>query len=151
MRAATRANISLMHEQDEHTKDPSPSISGDETCSKNPLLKCVLRDLRRWQTESNLEETAKAWCALGLIRLHTQRNPTEAIRCHKEALRLYQQDPIENAVTLNDLGLCYERLNQQDKALQTYKEASRLLDLHLSESHPTKLAVERSLARLHRN
>jgi tetratricopeptide (TPR) repeat protein len=150
MRAAKIAKSLLMHEQDEHTKEPSPSISGDETCSKNPLLKCVLRDLKRWQTEDNLEETAKAWGALGLIRLHTQHNPREAIRCHKEALRLCQ-DPIENAVTLNDLGLCFERLNQQDKALQTYKETSRLLDTHLSESHPTKLAVERSLARLHRN
>jgi tetratricopeptide (TPR) repeat protein len=115
--------------------------------STNPVLAAVLLDLEKSQTEGDQQKIAEAWNSLGLVRLHTQHNTKEAIICHKKALKMCI-DPVETAITLNDLGFCYERLNEHDQAMQVYKQAMQLLGNRLADSHPRKLGLERNMARL---
>jgi hypothetical protein len=148
-------------------------LEGDDT-STNTLLPCVLDDLEHYYvdpTNADPRKMAETWNALGLIRLHTQGNAVAALQCHEQALQSLQQSqpqsihqsqqqpqqplllyPIEQAITLNDMGYCYERLIQQDRALATYEQALRLLlqQKGVDESHPRLISIRRSMCRLQR-
>jgi tetratricopeptide (TPR) repeat protein len=127
--------------QDATTKEPSNAM--------NPLLECVLDDLKRSEREGDLAQTIEAWNALGLIRLHTQRNASEALKCHKQALSLCSK-AMETSITWTDMGLCYERLGDEQEALLCYQRAYELLEDSVSESHPRRAGLKRVLARLRR-
>ena len=82
---------------------------------------------------------AKEWNALGLIRMHMQSNADEAIKCFHQALHLYSESSTQNsskpvratpgtkafdiAITLNDLAYCYMKIEQREKAFDTYQRA----------------------------
>ena len=138
--------LAMIDDADTSSKQTFPSLDGDDE-SDNRLLRCVLNDLQRLQQEGNQEQISEAWNSLGLIRLHTQHNAEAAIRCHRQALQ-FCQDPVEIAVTLNDLGYCFERLQQPDRALVIYKQAQQIIQEHAPDSHPRKVSIERSLARI---
>jgi tetratricopeptide (TPR) repeat protein len=58
----------------------------------------------------------------------------------------------EAAITLNDLGYCYEQLNQQDSALKLYREALQILtDSQLSDYHPCVISIHRAVSRIRRD
>jgi tetratricopeptide (TPR) repeat protein len=93
---------------------------GDDT--GNPALNKVLSEIKSFQNRDfeHCEESAdlaELGNALGLIRLHMQRDAGEARNCHEEALRIYRticdEDRVSVAVTLDDLGSCYEPLHQK--------------------------------------
>mmetsp|Transcript_12055 Transcript_12055/g.23162 ORF Transcript_12055/g.23162 Transcript_12055/m.23162 type:complete len:160 (-) Transcript_12055:199-678(-) len=142
-------------------KPPSPHEESDSSSDETdrPLvLKQVLADLIRLTNELGPShvKVADTWNSLGLIRLHMQRNVQAAIKCHQEALSIYMgsQDgsTVDIAVTLNDLGRCYERLNDQIKALETYEKAHELVlnDSSIRKTHSVVESVKRSVARLRR-
>ena len=131
-------------------------MSTDKTPT-NPLLDDAMEQLSKCIRENDTQKTHEAWNALGLVHLHAQRNPEEAIRCHKEALTLLEADVsgstrvyLKKATTLQDLGLCYERLHNQKRALELYQEARDLLTEHcsLETSHPRMLSIELAINRL---
>jgi tetratricopeptide (TPR) repeat protein len=126
----------------------------------NPALNKVLSELKSFQIRDfeHCEESAdlaEMWNALGLIRLHMQRDAEEARKCHEEALRIYRkmcdEDRVSVAVTLNDLGSCYEQLHQSSRALDYYREALRLLkEQKIDDNHVHMQKTLRSLSRLSR-
>jgi tetratricopeptide (TPR) repeat protein len=133
----------------------SPLLPGDED-TQNPVLRGILLDLERSQQEFGYthEKVAEAWNALGLIRVHMQRDAKKAKQCHDNALRIFQDNfmPTETAITLNDLGYCYEQLSQQDRALKVYREALRIMkELNIAENHPRMLSTQRAVCRLQRS
>ena len=116
----------------------------------NPLLESVLFELTQAEKAGDRTQTIEAWNALGLIRLHTQRNPSEALRCHQHALTLCTQS-METSNTCADIGLCYERLGQDEEALKCYEKAYSLLRANnVSDAHPRVIGLKRVLARLGR-
>uniref|UniRef100_A0A7S1D2E4 Kinesin light chain n=1 Tax=Cyclophora tenuis TaxID=216820 RepID=A0A7S1D2E4_CYCTE len=132
---------------------PKTAYSRD---SDNVVLRQVLDDLRRYRRDlgENHEKVAETWNSLGLIRLHMQRDPEAALGCHQEALKIFRKKTanLAMAITLNDLGYCYERLNQREQALEIYKEAVDLLKKQkLGQSHPRMIATQRSVNRLMRS
>ena len=126
----------------------------EEACTGNPYLNRVLADIKCFQENEccNKEALAEAWNALGLIRLHMQRNANEARKCHEQALRIYQSHQelsVPTAITLNDLAFCYEQLSQIDRALETYNKALRMFkDLNMTESNIRVEATLRSISRV---
>ncbi|CAJ1954937.1 unnamed protein product [Cylindrotheca closterium] len=119
----------------------------------NHLVQNILDDLQHAQESGSLCQLCEAWNALGLIRLHTRRNPAGALECHALALRLIacngDEDCMKKATTLSDMGLCYERLQQTKEAVLAYKQAMDLMK-GTSSSHPQKMSLERTMARLTR-
>lgn len=121
------------------------------------VLKTVLEDLRRYTDElgSDHIKVADAWNALGLIRLHMQGDTLSAVECHEEALRIYRSGPTEGmqvAVTLNDLGACYERAQDVERALEVYQEALSLMkEAEVSRKNRILASTERAVARLLRS
>lgn len=119
----------------------------------NHLVQNVLNDLQRAQEFGSISQASEAWNALGLIRLHTRRNPLGALECHEKALRLLSSSSSScdknymKAVTLSDIGLCYERLHQPKEAVLAYQQA---MDLMKGTSHPRMVSLERTMARLSR-
>lgn len=133
----------------------SPLLQEDED-TQNPVLREILLDLKRSQQEFGYshEKVAEAWNALGLIRVHMQRDAKKAKQCHENALRIFQDNfmPAETAITLNDLGYCYEQLSEQDSALKIYREALRIMkELKIAENHPRMMSTQRAVCRLQRS
>jgi tetratricopeptide (TPR) repeat protein len=119
----------------------------------NPVLKEILEDLEDCQkVYGNVHpKVADAWNALGLIRVHMERNADEARKCHEYALAIYKEMNLakEIAITLNDLGYCFERLDQREMALQSYQEALQLLDPEsLSDNDPRVISTRRAVSRI---
>jgi tetratricopeptide (TPR) repeat protein len=135
-------------------KQPMNLLQEEEDMS-NPVLRRVLSDLKHCQSEYGYRhgKVADAWSALGLIRVHMQRDAEAARQCHEHALRIYKENLqlTEAAITLNDLGYCYEQLSQQDSALKLYLEALQILtDSELSDYHPCVMSIQRAVSRIRR-
>ena len=139
---------------------PSPHEDSD-SCDdvERPLvLQQVLADLMQLSDElgSTHVKVAEIWNSLGLIRLHMQHNVQAAVKCHCEALSIYrlnkEASTLDIAVTLNDLGRCYERLGEPNKALSTYEEAAEMVrnDTSIRRTHSVVESVNRAVARLRR-
>lgn len=123
-----------------------PSLDKEE--QSNHLVQAVLDDLQQAQESGSISETCEAWNALGLIRLHTRQNPEGALECHEMALRLLgKESDCMRAVTLSDIGLCYERMEETKQAVLAYQQS---MDLMKATNHPRKLSLERTMARLSR-
>ncbi len=136
-------------------KNFSSDADSAESSEGNPVLHRVIVDLRTALHEfgNNHNSVAEAWNALGLVRVHMQRDAEAARICHEEALRIYikNQEDIETAVTLNDLGYCHEQLGEQEKALKLYEEALSLLaKVNVDESHPRMISTRRAVHRIRR-
>jgi tetratricopeptide (TPR) repeat protein len=139
-------------------RSPSPEEIGDrDSAVNNPaVLLPVLEDLCRFRDElgPNHVKVAETWNSLGLIRLHMQHNESAAIKCHEEAIKIYRMNEVsalQLAVTLGDLGACYERVCEPEHALGIYQEALHLLAVSkVSPSHRVTLSIVRSIARLKR-
>jgi tetratricopeptide (TPR) repeat protein len=148
----TKLNLSLDWKKVDVNKSASawelPVL--DEGEQSNHLVKAVFAKLQEAHEEGSPEKTAEAWNALGLVRLHTRQNPEGALECHEMSLRFCQDDPMSKAITLNDIGLCYERTMQCQKAIQIYQQALELLNDHMitESNHHCKQSLERTLARL---
>ena len=143
-----------LHENIEELEKPMIDVSDEET--SNPVLKKVVHDLRRAQMQFGYhhEKCAEAWNALGLIRIHMQRNAEAARKCHEYALAIFRDHDMaqETATTLNDLGYCYERLDLPGTALEKYEESLDILqDEDLPENHPQVLSTKRALSRMTRS
>ena len=142
-------------------KHPSPHEDSDSSDDvERPLvLKQVLADLLRLTEELGPThlKVAEVWNSLGLIRLHMQRNVQAAVKCHQEALAIFrcnqESSTVDIAVTLNDLGRCYERLDYQQEALQTYEEAVAMIckDTSIQKTHTVVESLNRAVARLRRS
>lgn len=103
----------------------------------NPLVQNLATLIEGEQgTSCNKIQVAEAWNALGLARLHMERNPHAALECHWKALEIIHRKLLqgeEEAVSqqqstsnnnmdmkmatatttlLCDIGLCHERLRQ---------------------------------------
>jgi hypothetical protein len=161
--AATTAialNSSPIRGESIDRKRPSPHEDSDSSKDVRPpvVLHQVLADLVRFTEElgPNHVKVAETWNSLGLIRLHMQQNVNAAVKCHKEALVIYRFNAdaltLDIAVTLADLGRCYERLNDCTQALQKYQEAVDLMqnDPSIRQNHSVVESVRRSMARLRR-
>jgi hypothetical protein len=139
-------------------RSPSPEETGDRDSGVNnpAVLLPVLEDLCRFRDElgPNHVKVAETWNSLGLIRLYMQLNESAAIKCHEEAIKIYKMNEgsaLQLAVTLADLGACYERVCEPEHALRIYQEALQLLVVSkVSPSHRVTQSVVRSLARLQR-
>jgi tetratricopeptide (TPR) repeat protein len=132
---------------------PKEPIVPDEEDTTNPVLRQVLIDLRDSQAEYgyNHGKVADAWNALGLIRVHMQRNAKAARVCQEHALKIYKSNLqlTEAAITLSDLGYCCERMGEQESALKKYQEALQIVkELKLSESHPCVISTQRAVSRV---
>lgn len=132
-----------------------PLIDVKEEKTDNPVLRRVLADLRLTQEEFGRShaKVAEAWSALGLVRVHMQHDAEQALICHEHALRIYRDNnqTTEYAITMNDVAHCYEQLQHQDRAYETYREALGLMKQEgLSEYHPMRISTSRALSRLRR-
>ena len=140
---------------------PSPhedSDSSDDGQQRPLVLKSVLSDLIRLTEELGPThvKVAEIWNSLGLIRLHMQHNVHAAVKCHQEALSIYQRNAsttLDIAVTLNDLGRCYERLDEPVRALETYEKAAEMIrkDASVRKTHSVVESLNRAVARLRRS
>lgn len=145
----------ICQEQQKGCLSTTQALVQDES-EGNPVLERVLSDLRTAQHEfgdSDCAVVAEAWNALGLARVHTQRDAVGAYACHQEALRIYSKTAQheEIAVVLNDLGYCEELLGNHTKALELYQEALRILSgLNVDENHHRMIATRRALSRIRR-
>merc|ERR1719223_2320757 len=144
-----------LHQKIEELERPHIDIT-DEESSSNPVLKQVLHDLRRAQMQfgTHHQKSADAWNALGLIRVHMQRDAEGAKQCHEYALTIFKEQrmPEQTATTLNDLGYCCERLDLPEAALKNYKESLQILETeNFPESHPQVLSTRRAVSCIMRN
>jgi tetratricopeptide (TPR) repeat protein len=145
---------SIKHQKDAQIQKES-LIDFDGSDAGNPVLRRVMSDLRTAQHEygNYHNSVAEAWNALGLVRVHMQRDAKGAKMCHEEALRIYvsNKEHVETAITLNDLGYCHEQLGEHNQALQRYEEALTILSsLKLDESHPRMISTRRAVYRVRR-
>jgi tetratricopeptide (TPR) repeat protein len=139
-------------------RSPSPEETGDRDSKVNnpAVLLPVIEDLCRFRDElgPNHVKVAETWNSLGLIRLHMQHNESAAIKCHEEAIKIYRMNDLsalQLAVTLSDLGGCYERACRPERALGIYQEALHVLVVSkVSPSHRMTQSIIRSIARLKR-
>jgi tetratricopeptide (TPR) repeat protein len=154
-------------EDDDAHDDPydedEPFMEAENIDTGNPALNKVLSELRRCDNETNQtqyknsspnpEGAAEAWNALGLIRIHMQHNPEEARKCHLQAQKIYKQNSSQHhgiamATTLEDLGLCYERLRQHRLALDAYQEALQILRTQqVTDDNIHLIALHRAISR----
>jgi tetratricopeptide (TPR) repeat protein len=96
------------------------------------VLPQVLLDLERFNVELGPRslQVAETWNAVGLIRCRMQRNYASAIKCHNEALKIFQASEssvLQTVVTLTDLGSCYELMQDNEAALRMYLQAEALI------------------------
>jgi len=138
-----------VHDQEVPRKDVSTRSS------TNPVLHRVLEELESAKDRHGIEHNAvaDAWNALGLIRVHMQRDITGALVCHEEAYAIYlrNEEKLETAFTLSDLAYCHEQLGQQNKALSLYQEAlSMIVEEKISEFHPKVSSITQAIARIQR-
>lgn len=118
------------------------------------VLRQVLLDLKRNRLEfgDHHPKVAETYTSLGLIRLHMQQDAFLAQQCFQQALSIFQREnnPLKVAVTLQDMALCYEKLEAIESALELYTEAVRILgdEARLPQHHPRMIAAQRSLCRL---
>ena len=142
--------------------------SSSAAASRNPVLVRAMEELQQSLVEGNHRRMIEAWNSLGLVHLHTELDPREAIRCHENALQLLQSSSalmggneriekqfdqyflLELATTFHDLGLCYERLNDTKQALELYQRAKEVLARQSGhmEAYPRMSALERVIDRL---
>ncbi|MGK3736337.1 MAG: tetratricopeptide (TPR) repeat protein [Bacillariaceae sp.] len=132
-----------------------PLIQRDEEESNNLVLKQILNDVRDAQTRygRDHEKVADSYNALGLIRVHMQRDPEAARRCHEYALTIFREKQLEKqvATTLNDIAYCYERLNLPCVALQHYEDSLRIFESEMiSENNPQMISTRRAILRMQR-
>eukprot|EP00536_Pseudo-nitzschia_multiseries_P011618 jgi/Psemu1/206372/e_gw1.406.38.1 len=152
-RQPMQLQIAPIHQKTVLLDQPTIDLHDEE--SSNPVLKQVLHDLRDAQLRfgSAHQKCADAWNALGLIRVHMQRDAEAARKCHEYALEIFRQRQLakETATTLNDLGYCFERLNLPEIALKKYQECLLILQSeNFSECHPQLLSTKRALSRMQR-
>jgi tetratricopeptide (TPR) repeat protein len=131
------------------------ALGGITNSERNSVLHRVVTDLRTAQHEfgSNHNSVAEAWNALGLVRIHMQRDVEAAQVCHEEALRIYSENlqQTDTALTLNDLGYCHEQQGNPSVALDHYEKALRILsNMELDESHPRVISTHRAVSRIRR-
>jgi tetratricopeptide (TPR) repeat protein len=80
----------------------STSTSDNNNINKNhtsnqeeefPVLQRVVSELQWAQKEHGFHhpKVAEAWSALGLVKIHMQRDPTQALMCHEHALRIFRE------------------------------------------------------------
>ena len=162
--------ISLMIFHPATCANMKPSVTRSKSLPSNSVafLDSVLADLERFQMSSSsrslddrsdeaVDETkklAETWNSLGLIRLHMQKDAPSAKDCHVEALQIFERNRqrMDMAITLIDLGYCYERLNQQEDALRQYQHALTVLEEErVSKDHPRMMAVQRAISRITRS
>lgn len=119
------------------------------------VLRQVLADMKRHRlADGSPHKLAETLNALGLVRLHMQSDASSARECHAEALRIFRdlQDLKSIAITLSDLGYCFERLEQREPALQHYQEAIMTLQqANCEKSHPRMIATQRAVDRIVRS
>ena len=135
------------------------TCSPSEPVPKEPVvLRKILNELDSCTREHGPEHSkvADAWNALGLIRLHMQNNAVAAIKCHQQALRIYRLNEselsVQVATALNDLGSCYERVNERGHALEVYEVAlTSLSAAEVSDVCQVKATSKRAVARLQRS
>ena len=133
-----------------------PLIQRDEEEEyNNSVLKQILNDVQDAQTRygRDHEKVAVSYSALGLIRLHMQRDPEAARRCHEYALTIFREKRLAKqiATTLNDIAFCYERLNLPDVALQHYGHSLRIFESErISEDNPQLISTRRAILRMQR-
>ena len=138
----------------------SPKHTRPETVASvenvpNPVLTKVLEDLEeaRLRHGDSHCTVADAWNALGLVRIHMDRNAEAARDCQLKALEIYRSclQYKESAIALSDLAYCFEQLGEQESALQKYQESLDLLKKsQLSEEHPLVLSTRRAVSRVRR-
>jgi tetratricopeptide (TPR) repeat protein len=129
------------------------TTTSSNSSNSNHVLNQVMRDLTiaRRNFGDNDSHVADAWNALGLVRIHMQRDVPGARSCHEQALRIYQDQrlPKETAITLVDLGYCSERSERRDDALQKYQQALDILQLEkISDDHPQVMSTKRAISRM---
>lgn len=149
----------------------------------NPTLIGVLEDLQKAHDDhirtggESHTKLAEAWNSLGLVRLHTQKDASAALTCHEHALiilqqqhqhqlrqfadrtsNIFQQNQIQRnqtnqALTLQDIGQCLERLNDTSTALERYHDALRMFQVELgySEDSHKVSSTQRAIDRICRN
>ena len=142
-------------------KPKRPLSLPTSTSSKPPrdsqqevVLRQVLADMKRFRLEGSAYKVAETWNSLGLIRLHMQRDAQAAKECHEEALRIFRDLGEKRcmAITLHDLGYCFERMEERELALQQYQEAiSHLKEEKLAKTHPRMIATQRAVNRVLRS
>jgi len=153
----------MQYHHQEAIQEPLPrstSRQDEKGCREDGVdpvvLRPVLEDLAKLTDElgPNHDKVAEVWGSLGLIRQHMQKNVPAAVKCHEEALKIYRLNTAcatKVAVTLNDLANCYERVCEQDRALQLYQEALTLLEAsNVPEDHRVFSSTMRAVARLKR-
>jgi tetratricopeptide (TPR) repeat protein len=146
------------HDRESSTNERTSSTTAQHAgiCDNNPVLKRVLQELEDNQNAHGTvhPKVAETWNALGLIRVHAERNAVEARKCHECALAIFKELNLamETSITLNDLGYCCERLNQRDMALRNYQDALRILESEkLPENHPRVISTRRAVTRILRD
>ena len=151
--SAVHLTVQPLHKTVEESERPTIDITDEKT--SNPVLKQVLHDLRRAQMQfgTHHQKSADAWNALGLVRIHMQRDAEAAKKCHEFALTIFREQEMaeQTATTLNDLGYCCERLDLPEAALKHYEESLLILEnQNFSETHPQMLSTRRAVSRMTR-
>jgi tetratricopeptide (TPR) repeat protein len=149
--SSVQLRVKPLHQNIEESEKPTIDVRDEE--STNPVLKQVLHDLRRAQMQfgTHHQKSADAWNALGLIRVHMQRDAEAARICHEYALTIFQEQQMakETATTLNDLGYCCEQLNLPETALKNYQDSLKILESeNFPENHPQLLSTRRAVSRI---
>ena len=149
-----QANFQFITPKKSEPQSEAPRKMPDVCC--NPILKnCItqLKSARETLGEDN-KETADYWSALGLCRMHTQRDVVSALECFEKSLHIYRSKNLRRdvAITLLDVGSCLERMNKSAEALEQYEEAQTIFEeLKVHENHPHVLSTKRALSRLGRS
>ena len=121
----------------------------------NLVLQRVVHDLKSAKIKfgDNHNSVADAWNALGLVRVHMQRDVKEALVCHQEAYQIFIQNGQKEGIafTLNDLAYCYELLGNHNKALSLHHEALSIFEeTKMSEFHPKVVSTRAAISRIQR-
>jgi tetratricopeptide (TPR) repeat protein len=140
--------------QEESEPAQPPTRRSDACC--NPILENCITQLKsaRETLGEDHKEAADYWSALGLCRMHTQRDMVEALPCFEKSLRIYRKNQLRRDVanTLLDVGICLERMDRTTEALEKYQEAMSIFEaLQIPETHPQVWSTKRALARLGRS
>lgn len=133
--------------------DGPVDVEDANNVNNNPVLNQILHDLNlaRKTCGDDDPNVADAWNALGLVRIHMQRDALGAKSCHERALRIFQDQKLqlETAITLLDLGYCFERLERREEAMQKYQQALDILQAEkVSEDHPQVMSTKRAMSRI---
>jgi tetratricopeptide (TPR) repeat protein len=98
-RTSTTATTTTSKDDSSHFQ--SSSCSGSRSSNSDnynaedefPVLQRVVSELQWAQKEYGFHhpKVAEAWNALGLVKIHMQRDPTQALMCHEHALRIFRE------------------------------------------------------------